>query len=41
MPPAPVNVIFGDDAFIHTSVVPPIVAVGKGLTVITAVPLCN
>jgi hypothetical protein len=35
-----VKVIFGDAAFWHTAVVPLIVAVGNGLTVITALPLC-
>jgi hypothetical protein len=34
VPPDPVNVIYGDVPSLHTDVVPPIVAVGKGLTVI-------
>ena len=40
MPFAPVKVIFGEDAPIHTAVVPLIVAVGNGLTVTTALPVC-
>jgi hypothetical protein len=34
-----VKVILGEAAFLHTAVVPLIVAVGNGLTVITALPL--
>jgi hypothetical protein len=41
VPLAPVKVIFGDVAFLHTAVVPVIVAVGSGLTVTTALPLCT
>jgi hypothetical protein len=41
VPDAPVNVIFGDAAFLHTAVVPLMVAVGKGLTVTTAIPVCS
>jgi hypothetical protein len=35
-----VKVTSGDGAFWHTAVVPLIDAVGSGLTVITAVPVC-
>jgi hypothetical protein len=41
VPDAPVKVTLGDAAFLHTAVVPLIVAVGSGLTVTTAFPLCN
>ena len=41
VPPAPVKVMFGAEAFRHTDVVPLIVAVGKGLTVTVAVPDCG
>jgi hypothetical protein len=34
-------VILGDVASLHTAVVPLIVAVGSGLTVTTALPLCT
>jgi hypothetical protein len=37
----PVNVIYGEAASLHTTVLPPIVAVGNGLTVTTALPLCD
>ena len=37
---APVKVIFGAVAFLHTVVVPAIVAVGNGFMVTVAVPLC-
>ena len=40
MPFAPVNVIFGEAAFLHTAVVPSMVAVGNGLTVTVALPVC-
>jgi hypothetical protein len=40
VPFAPVKVIRGDAAFLHTAVVPLIVAVGNGLTVTVAVPVC-
>ena len=33
--------IFGEAPFLQTEVVPLIVAVGNGLTVTTALPLCN
>jgi hypothetical protein len=36
-----VKVIFGDVLFLQTVVVPLIVAVGNGLTVTTAFPLCG
>lgn len=36
---APVNVIAGAEAFWHTDVVPLIVAVGKGLTVMVTFPV--
>ena len=32
--------MFGAAAFLHTAIVPLIVAVGKGLTVMVAVPAC-
>jgi hypothetical protein len=35
-----VKVIFGEAPFLHTAVVPLIVAVGNGLTVTTALPIC-
>ena len=41
VPPAPVNVIFGELASLHTAVVPLIVAVGNGFTVTTALPPCS
>ena len=41
MPTTPVSVIVGFVAFKQTLVVPVIVAVGKGFTVIVAVPDCN
>ena len=34
------NVMLGEIALLQTAVVPLILAVGKGLTVITAVPVC-
>jgi hypothetical protein len=40
VPFAPVNVIFGEAAFLHTAVVPLIDAVGNGFTVIVALPVC-
>jgi hypothetical protein len=36
-----VKVIYGDTAFLQTIVLPPMVAVGSGLTVTTALPLCD
>ena len=41
VPPAPVKVMFGAGAFLHTDIVPLIMAVGKGLTVTVAVPDCG
>jgi hypothetical protein len=38
---APVKVISGDVEFLHTVIVPAIVAVGKGLIVTTALPVCG
>jgi hypothetical protein len=40
VPDAPVKVIFGGVASLHTAVVPLIVAVGNGFTVIVALPPC-
>jgi hypothetical protein len=40
VPFAPVNVIFGEAASLHTAVVPLIDAVGNGLTVTIALPVC-
>jgi hypothetical protein len=40
VPVAPVKVILGEAAFLQTEIVPLIVAVGNGLTVITALPDC-
>jgi hypothetical protein len=36
---APVKVISGEAAFWHTAIVPEMVAVGRGFTVMTALPL--
>jgi hypothetical protein len=41
VPDAPVNIIFGKAAFLQTAVAPPIVAVGKGLTITVALPACD
>jgi hypothetical protein len=41
VPPEPVKVIFGEAELRHTAVVPLIVADGRGLTVTTALPLCD
>ena len=41
MPDAPVKVIFGEAASLHTAVVPLMVAVGNGLTVTVALPPCG
>jgi hypothetical protein len=38
---APVKVTNGDVEFLHTAIVPVMVAVGKGLTVTTALPVCS
>jgi hypothetical protein len=40
VPVAPVKVIFGEAASLHTATVPLIEAVGNGLIVTTALPLC-
>jgi len=40
VPLVPVKVTLGDASFSQTAVVPLIVAVGKGLTVMVEVPLC-
>jgi hypothetical protein len=41
VPDAPVNVITGDIPSLHTDVLPLIVAVGTGLIITTALPVCT
>ena len=41
VPDAPVKIILGDGALRHTVAVPPIVAVGKGLIVTTAISVTD
>lgn len=41
VPLAPIKTISGAVASLHTAILPPIVAVGKGFTVIVALPLCG
>ena len=41
VPAAPVKVMLGTESFLHTDVVPVIVPVGNGFTVIVALPLCR